>query len=97
MDMPMVLAEARAYGTKLAQDIAVEANKKIADERAAFAGTCASMALQTIVTSMVITEFEPGSPEGEAAIRKTYDAVVRDAVERWHKSDLKEMRARGKI
>lgn len=90
MDMPMVLTEARLFATPLAQRIAAEANKKQPDEVVAFAGTAASLVFQTTVVCILLNQFPPGSEEGEALIRTLYEQAQRDAIERWHKSDLKE-------
>lgn len=98
MDLRMVQTEARVFANPLAQRIGQEANKpdRVArGEAAAFAGTAASMVLQTVTVSIALCMHPPASPEGEAFIRASYEAALRDAVERWHKSDLRDPRIRG--
>lgn len=90
MDVRMVLTEARLFATPLAQRIAEEANRKAPDEVGTFAGTCASLVLQTVTVSLLLQKFAPGSPAGEEMIRAIYASALEDALERWHKSDLKE-------
>lgn len=95
MDLKMVETEARLFATPLAQKIGEKANtypNKV--EGVAFAGTCASLVFQTMTLSILIDQFEPGSAEGEAHIRTVYAEAIKDAVARWHKSDLKDQRLR---
>lgn len=89
--------EARPFSVKVAQFIAAEANTKTPAEVCAFAGSAATMALQTIVISLMVSQFEPGSKPGEDYLKVVYEAALKDATERWHKSDLKEQRAAGRI
>lgn len=89
-DLHHVEQQARFEAVRVAQRIAEEANAHT--HPPAFAGTCASIALQTILCSLLLDHYEPGSAEGEAELRKFYEGVVRDAVERWHRPDLKQKR-----
>ncbi len=93
----MVLTEARLYATHVAMAIGDKANTKETNEFGPFAGTAACLVMQTIVVSLALQKFPPGSPEGEAFLRELYDNAWKDAQERWHKSDLKERRASGHI
>lgn len=85
-----VLLQARRLAIPLAQQIAIEANTKSGIEVGKFAGSCAALVLQTTVVSMLVTKFPPGSQEGQAVLEELYDNAKKDAIERWHKSDLKE-------
>lgn len=91
MDLNMIITEARFFATPLAKQIAERANGHYQGPAVgAFAGTCASLVTQTTIVSMLVTKYAPGSPEGEQALREFYGQAMLDAVERWHKSDLKE-------
>lgn len=91
MDIRMVLTEARLYSSRVAQQVADEANKKAPDERGAFFGTAATMITQTCLTSIALQMgYKPGSPEGEAFLKSIYENALKDALERWRKADLKE-------
>lgn len=97
MDARMVEAEARHLAFQLSKIIALEANKKAPVEVGVFAGVAASIVLQTVIVSMLVKRFEPGSAAGEAELALFYDNAKKDALKRWHKSDLKERRAGGFI
>lgn len=93
---PKEVLEARPPAIRFAKEIGEFANKKWKNG-AQMAGVIASITLQNIMVSMVITKHEPGSPEGEKMLSDFYDAVKRDATERWHEEDLKNWRKLNKI
>lgn len=95
IDRKMVETEARLFATPLSQKIGAEANKKMPKERAAFACVAASLVLQTILISLAVTLFEIGGKDGEDWLKTSYDNALKDALERWHKPDLKERRQSG--
>lgn len=91
MDAKTILIEARTFSINLAKQIAERANGHYhGGDVGSFAGTAASLVFQTTMVSMLVTKFHPGSKEGEDALREFYESATKDAVERWHKSDLKE-------
>lgn len=89
-DLKHIEQQARFESVRVAQAIAEKANRHT--HPPAFAGTCAAMALQTIACSLLLDHYEPGSPEGEAELRKFYENLTKDAVSRWHEPDLKQKR-----
>ena len=97
VDHKMVETEARLFAVPLTQQIAAKANTKAPDEIGTFAGTCATLVAQTMLITLVIHHHEPGTAEGEKMLRSFYDSAVKDAVARWHKSDLKDHKKRGRL
>lgn len=89
-DNSQLMLEARRLAIPLAQQIAVEANTKTGIEVGKFAGSCAALVLQTTIVSMMVSKFQPGSADGQAILEEFYENAKKDAVERWHKNDLKE-------
>ncbi len=91
MDAKTLLIEARTFSIGLAKQIAERANGHYdGGDVGSFAGTASSLVMQTTIVSMMVTKFHPGSKEGEAALREFYESATKDAIDRWHKSDLKE-------
>lgn len=90
MDLQEILIEARTHAIKMAQNIAQEANERAPGNAGVFAGSCAALTMQNITVSTLLDVHAPGTKEGEEKIRAIYAAAADDAVERWHKSDLKE-------
>lgn len=80
--------EARPYGTKFAQDIGAVANSNW-EAGAQMAVLIGSLALQTLLVSVAVTEHQPGSDSGKEFLKNCYDAIVKDALERWDEEDLK--------
>lgn len=88
------MLEARGLSIRKAREITQEANARPDGMGGAFAGLAASLTLQTILVSILIEKFEPGSVDGEAELVQFYENVKKDAIERWHKPDLKDPRLR---
>lgn len=89
-DLDHIEQQARFEAVRVAQAIAEEANKHT--HPPAFAGTCASMVMQTIICSLLLDHYEPGSADGERELRAAYENALKDAVARWHEPDLKQKR-----
>lgn len=87
---PGIVLEARPYGIKFAQEIAEIANRKGPEGAVQFGALIAALVLQNIITSVLTEKYEPGSAEGEAALREMYDSVLKDALDRWQAPDLKK-------
>lgn len=86
---PKEVLEARPYGIKFASEIVSLSNSIFKIKAGAMAGLIAALTLQNIITSITISLHPPGSKEGEAFIKLLYENAIRDAIERWHKPDLK--------
>lgn len=78
-------AEARPHATSLAQMIAAIANERSRPGAYAFAILVGEIALQNVVTTVVLDLHPSHSHEGEEMIRKSYAAFAQAAVDRWYK------------
>ena len=90
--------EARPGGIRFAREIGNLCNKKWPGKGGTMAGLMASLTLQNIVISLLIQmKLDPGSAEGLNVIETFYDAVKRDARDRWNEMDLKIRKQRGEL
>lgn len=80
---------ARPYGTEFAKQIGECANKHFPEESPAMGCMISTLAAQTVIVSVIVSMFEPGSQAGQKVIEEIYDAAKRDAIDRWHQDDLK--------
>jgi hypothetical protein len=88
-NVPQMVLESRPAAIRFASEIGDFANKTWGNLGGNYAMMIGCITIQTIITSLVISKYPPGSTEGEALIREMYDAMSKDAVKRWHERDLK--------
>lgn len=84
-----LVIDVRPTAAKFAQQIAEFANNHECGNATAVAGLCASLVIQTIITTIALNNYEPGSREGETFLSRQYHAALQDAIERWKQPDLK--------
>lgn len=89
MNVKEMELKARPIAIRMSQEIADIANLESEGDRVPFCGVIAGMVLQNIIGSLALVQFKAGGPEGENFIRDSYRAVLRDALDRWQKLDLK--------
>lgn len=89
MSDPAIIIKYRQFSTKIAQDIASEANKDPVYGGQQAAGVIGCLVLQNILCSLAMAQFKPGSKEGHDFLAELYQGALTDAKERWNRPDLK--------
>lgn len=90
MDLAKVEMEARRDSTRIAQKIADMGNNH--SMKKGYAALVSSMAMQTVMLTILVDEFEPGSTEGRKAIEGFWNESLKDALKRWDAPDMKYAR-----